>query len=182
MANRPRTEPPGGLAGVLLGLWMALFIEGCILPQDEVVLPELPPTKDSPPRIVKAIEPEDQVATVRAGFGQPGCEDLPVAFSVAVADSDLTDKISHVWYVDRAQKFEALTGTSVDTRQEIRTVTSPGLLATRLRERADRQRHLVEVHVTDGLLGEFGKVSPGNGMDAAYLATYFWYVQVEPCP
>jgi hypothetical protein len=167
----------------LLALWVALLIEGCILPQDEVVLPQLPPTKDSPPRIVKAIEPEDQVATVRAGFGQPGCEDLPVPFSVAVADSDLSDKISHVWYVDRDKKFEALTGTSVDTRQEIRTVTSPGLLTTRLRERADRQRHLVEVHVTDGLFDEgVGKVSPGNGMDAAYLATYFWYVQVDPCP
>jgi hypothetical protein len=162
---------------------MALLTEGCILPQDEVVLPELPPTKNSPLRIVKAIEPQDSITKIRAGLGMPGCENLPLPFSVAVADSDLGDTISHTWYLDRGLEYEpkTITANSVDPGQEIRTVTSPGELTTHLQKRADDKRHLVEVQLSDGQLGEYGQVKPAEGRDTAYLATYAWYVVVEAC-
>lgn len=89
------------MAGPLLWVAVAAALEqGCILPQDDQVLPDLPPLRNTSPKILyERATPAKQGATVLLGNN---CMDFP--FEIAVEDPD-KDTIRSKWFVDPDAKF-----------------------------------------------------------------------------
>lgn len=187
------------LARLLLPVATSLFVEGCLLPQEPNTFPDLPPKRNTPPRILPAGRtPDDKVATIL--IASAGCTDIPPAFSVQVVDEDVGDgpqpvydTIQHQWFVDRTRGgTRAIGGNPIyDPPSPTRTVTSPPELLNTLSRLTDQERHVVEVYVTDGLFtADVNVVGPSDRMkhkldggvnDTAYLDMFSWYVEVAFC-
>src|SRR4051812_39152025 len=89
------------MAGGLLWLGCtAPLLQGCLIPQDDQVLQDLPPKKNSPPRIVGTL-PESPT-TLQFGQGCNTAAKHEDRFSVSVEDPDLGDAIQNRWIVDGA--------------------------------------------------------------------------------
>jgi len=80
-----------------LGLaWVACVASGCLIPQEDTLLVELPQRRNRPPRILENLVNPPQRIT--QDFGAAGrCE---LEFSVAVEDPDVDDLITVSWYLD----------------------------------------------------------------------------------
>ncbi|SEK71194.1 hypothetical protein SAMN05444354_102145 [Stigmatella aurantiaca] len=158
---------------------------GCILPQDDIFLEELPERRNRPPRLVESqTEPQ---ARVIQDFGAAGFCDL--VFSVIVEDPDVDDRISVKWYLDYnpqnpigpyretdlSRNGQAQRGERGTLNINLRAANSP------LREPG---AHVVEALVTDSRLlanrqpesitheGSDGGVIVNPG----YVVTYSWFV------
>src|SRR6218665_751061 len=97
-------SPLGQLASELLvlpvGLWMGLgaaawTLGGCLIPQDEAFLSELPIPRNRPPRIVeKQVQPSERIIR---GYGSDFCS---MEFSVSVEYPDVGNTLPDNWFAD----------------------------------------------------------------------------------
>lgn len=201
LRNLSKSQPGRGaafMARLLLLGGLALMESACLLPQDDTVLPDLPPKKNSPLRVLApSIKPEQRKATIHVGTVSETCP--RPEFSMTVSDDDTADQIRSVWFVDPRPNYEPTAtnpafsggvifgGTSV-TRQ----VTAPNAMLTFLTGLVDGKEHLVEAWVTDS---EFDPNAPPTSVsrpnrtlsdgtvvpDIAYTDSNVWVVTVEEC-
>jgi hypothetical protein len=188
------------MAGRLLcGALAALLVQGCLLPQDDQVLPLLPPAKNTPPRIFSA-KPE-QTTTLTLGDRCPR-----LAFSVLIEDRDVDPEITdggrryldvlrHRWFVDDSKvgvigrPFEA-SATAIRA-----AAAAPELLfsAGSALAAATPNPHKLTVVVSDGEFGEGKEPRPGPPQplpdggrieQQTYTDEYTWLVTTDlsPCP
>lgn len=175
-----------GTANHLAPFLLALAGGACIVPQDVVDIPDIPPKKNSPPFILMtAMVPEESRATVIAGSS---CASSPEYFQVQVLDEDSEpafDRISHHWYFDRTADSDPMIGDPIDLGDAgvpfatpIRTLRSPRRLLEKLAAVPDTtQRHIVEVFVTDG---DFTSV-PGQVEPPSFVDSFAWFIEVQRC-
>ena len=177
------------MAGSLLCLVFGLTAEGCILPQNDNVIPT--PSMNSAPRIVMHT-PQELVTTAYVPRGASSCSSATPGFEISVEDDDTTasdgggyvyrDTINHRWFIDGAKT--TVDGQPVRASTEPRRpVSEPSSFPTRLSEKADdTNRHLVEVYVTDGSFGEgVDNPIPAPGQNLAYVASFAWFVEIRTC-
>lgn len=177
------------MAGSLLCLIFGLTAEGCILPQNDNVIPT--PSMNSAPRIVTHA-PQELVTTAYVPRGASSCSSETTGFEIFVEDDDTTasdgggyvyrDRINHRWFIDGAKT--TVNGKRVEASTEPRReVKAPSDFPTRLSEKADdSSRHLVEVYVTDGSFGEgVDNPMPEPGQNQAYVASFAWFVEIRSC-
>lgn len=179
-----------------LGLALTLGLcTGCLVPQNESYLSELPIPRNRPPRIVESqVSPSDRIII---GYGTAGlCE---LTFSVPVEDPDLSNILTANWFVDydathprgadSVVRIEPKGGKAVrDERATFHpSFDSPDF--SRLNTPGD---HVIEVVVADSaLVGRDPmptviKLSDGTDFsDPGYATSYVWFVRTEAggtCP
>jgi GAF domain-containing protein len=190
----------GFMARVLLLGACALMASACLIPQDDDVLPDLPPKKNSPPRILaQTVQPAQRKTSVVVGTPSPTC--LRTEFSMTVEDEDTGDLLRSQWYVDPRPDYQNTASTPVFAGAVIfggtsvnRTVTAPNAMLTFLSSLNDGKEHLIEAWVTDG---EFDPnaaptqvtrpdrtLPDGTSVpDTAYSDANVWVItRVESCP
>lgn len=187
------------MARLLLLGCLALMESACLLPQDDTVLPDLPPKKNSPPRIlVPSVIPDQRRKTIQVGTPGPTCP--PTEFSMTVADDDVADPIRSQWFVDPDVDYvQSAThpvfsgGVIFGTDAVNRQVKAPNAMLTYLSSLKDGREHLVEAWVTDS---EFDKDAPPTKVsrpprilsdgtevtDTGYTDSNVWFITVEDCP
>jgi hypothetical protein len=162
-----------------------LLFAGCLLPQEDTILEDIPPPVNQPPAIVESeVQPSSRSFTVDGGAGCPN-----LVFSAPVEDPDLEDILYFDYYVDTAQveqgtvppngnAFRAEAATYSVDFGDAGPVQTPGM-------------HVVEVLVADGPLVNGVPVprtvtlpDGGTRIDTTYAVSYVWLVTVTggPCP
>jgi hypothetical protein len=188
------------MAGLLLWWGMAFLCGGCLVPQDDQVLPTLPPRLNSPPRIIRGlVRPAQREAKVYTGAG---CR---TEFAVVVEDTDLGDTLRSRWFIDPNNEYTSTPGTFAQDGPRVpggteptRTMKEAPQLQTALTGLTDSQAHRLEVWVTDGEFSEYNDPPPGGltvvgqmvtmpdgGQveNPAFFDSYEWLVTVEAnCP
>lgn len=169
---------------------LVLAMNACLLPQDDILLPDVPDQKNRPPRILESTITPSRLQSIGNG---PHCK---LSFSFQVEDPDIDDTITVRWYVDYStstpnqpqvaeQVIEpsgrAQRNTSAEYTSSLGNVDDP-LHAV--------GTHLVEAVVADGPLVGHDTVlphpttTPDGGVNLSYIVTYGWTVEVAPedCP
>ncbi len=85
-------------ARLLTGVLAALLVQGCLIPQDDPLLPDLPPKRNTAPLLS-----DDSAAPAQQGrtlFLGDGCLPKDRPFQIGVKDPDLGDDIRSRWFVD----------------------------------------------------------------------------------
>jgi hypothetical protein len=173
---------PGALSAAALG---AVLYVGCLLPQDDTILEDIPPPVNQPPAILESeVQPSSRAFTVDGGVGCPN-----LLFSAPLEDPDIQDILYFDYYVDTAQVEQGTvppSGNAFRTEAASYTVDfsdagplqSPGM-------------HVVEVLVADGPLVNGVPVprmvllpDGGTRVDTTYAVSYVWLMTVTggPCP
>lgn len=188
------------MARVLLFGACALMASACLIPQDDDVLPDLPPKKNSPLRVLaQTVQPAQRKTSIIVGTPSPTC--LRTEFSMTVEDEDTGDLLRSQWYVDPRPDYQNTATTPVFAGAVIfggtsvnRTVTAPNAMLTFLSSLNDGKEHLIEGWVTDG---EFDPnaaptqvtrpnrtLPDGTSVpDTAYSDENVWVItRVESCP
>jgi len=92
------------MAGRLLGVAVAaVLVHGCLLPQDDQVINDVPAKRNSYPRVREELATPGPVTDLALGTG---CK-RPV-FSVVVEDPDLGDTLRNKWFVDPDGAFSTV--------------------------------------------------------------------------
>ncbi|ATB40079.1 hypothetical protein CYFUS_005527 [Cystobacter fuscus] len=196
-------SPPSRLASQLLGLCLrkgwglgtaVWVLGGCILPQDEYYLDELPVPRNDPPRIVEnLVQPPYRILR---GFGsKPRCE---LEFSIIVEDPNLGDTLTAYWYVDYdpnqprgADREVTLLPKGDDPRRDERPTIKPIFNSAEFSRLNTPGDHVVEVVVADralqGRVPQADIVQLPNGdilTNPGYATSYVWFVRTEQgnCP
>lgn len=171
--------------------WAActLLLAGCLVPQDDTILQDIPPPVNRPPSIVEnQVQPKNRIVTVDGGTGCPA-----LVFSAPVEDPDLQDILYYDYYVDSvADTAQVAQGTVQPNGSLVRTE-----MATYTVDFSDAGpvqtpgTHYVEVLVADGPLVN-GTPIPrtvvlpdgGTRLDPTFTTSYVWLVTVTggPCP
>jgi len=168
---------------------LALGLEGCLLPQNDSILQDIPPPVNRPPAILEAqVQPSPRVFTVDGGAGCPA-----LTFSAPVQDPDVGDTLYYDYYVDSladtgqvAQGTIPPSGSAVRAEAASYTVNfgTAGPLQT-------PGEHFVEVLVADGPLVNGSPVprtvplaDGGTRVDATFAVSYVWLLTVTggSCP
>ena len=172
-----------------LGLGVAVWASGgCLIPQDESYLSELPIQPNRPPRIVEQqVQPSERIIR---GFGSDLCD---LEFSIIVEDPDIGDTLTAYWFVDYDPNQPRGADSVVriapkdnkvvrDERASFHQHFDPADI-NRLNIPGD---HVVEVVVSDtALVGRepqptLIKLPDGTDFtDPGYTATYAWFVRTE---
>jgi hypothetical protein len=177
------------MAGMLLS-------SGCLFPQDDQVLDQIPPRRNMPLRII-APKPAGPRTTY---FTQPQCAPADQGFSLTVADEDTVDVIYSLWFIDQDPNtvpFSATprpAGTSVARKLDQPQATT----FTNALSNLMTGTHLLTVFVADTTFNEvnggvitvaqrFVPVPEGDGgttvvADTGYVDSFTWVLQVERCP
>ncbi len=117
------------MAGRLLwGAVAALLVQGCLIPQDDPVLPDLPQKKNTTPKLVaESARPKMRGFNIRLGAGCDCLTCLERPFEIVVEDPDLGDVVSTRWFVDDDGKFLSvpLNGTGLGSSSEKRGIARP---------------------------------------------------------
>ncbi|MEW5740470.1 MAG: hypothetical protein AB1938_16200 [Myxococcota bacterium] len=162
------------------------------------MLPELPPKKNAPLRVLpQTAKPAQRRTTIFVGTLSPSCPRNE--FSMTVYDEDSDDPIRSQWYIDPETNYEPTPDRPVFTGNPIfggtsvtREVTAPNAMLTFLASLKDGNEHIVEGWVTDS---EFVQDAPptqvfrpprtlADGtevMDTPYTDFNVWVVKVENC-
>jgi hypothetical protein len=178
-----------------LGLGVAVWASGgCLIPQDESYLNELPIQRNRPPRIVeKQVQPSERIIR---GYGSDLCD---LEFSVIVEDPDVGNRLTAYWFVDydpnqprgadQVVRIEPKGGKVVRDERASFQSSFDSADFNRLNLPGD---HVVEVVVSDTALvdrepqGTVIKLPDGNDFtDPGYTVTYAWFVRTEAggdCP
>lgn len=180
------------MAGMLLCLAACTSLMGCLIPQDDQVIPELPPRKNTPPRIV-ATSPGINAKF----FTTASCAAMNKPFSVTVADDD-DDNLRSMWFIDYEPPMAAVTPFIPNA-----VPPTPGAPARVVSEPTAQNfksamanltagTHLLSVYVADREFQEFNglvltvdrqlKVGDASVTDFGYVDSFTWVVKVEPCP
>ncbi len=178
------------MAMVLLLACLSAF-SGCFIPQDEPLLPDLPPKRNSPPKIVGQRPLQQETRVTISG----SCE--KTRFEIDVRDDDTANPLSTLWFVDPGPASPVLRGETVSgsATRTIRTLKEPSGLSLALLPLTDGKRHRVQVFVTDGRFIDERTPSlveldppvtanlPDGGMltDVAYVDSFDWLVEVTQC-
>lgn len=194
------------MAGRLLrGVIAALLLHGCLIPQDDPVLPDLPPQKNRPPRILVDKAEPGMVASVDLGDNCPR-----QVFSAQVDDPDFRDQLQHRWFPDPKPDFTTVyfdglvipalkaNADGGSPSSTVRSVTQPFKLFSTGSVLFDAPgSHTLTLVVTDGVfvvgaptgieIGAKTSVLLEDGGpldDPAYTAMYTWNVTTNrtPCP
>ncbi len=183
------------MARLLLCAAVVLGGSGCLFPQDDQVLPTLPPVKNRPPRIVDATpkdQPLDFVSGTIPGSGGQPCDGTK--FKVTVDDPDLGDKIFSIWFIDKTtDSLPFRPNPIVANGQSTRTVEQPSASAFRTSlSSLATGTHLVTVYVADNDFAEIidGAVTAqgtpvtlpdgSEVQDPGYVDSYTWVLRVGP--
>ncbi|HYO54539.1 hypothetical protein [Archangium sp.] len=178
-----------------LGLGAAVWVSGgCLIPQNESYLNELPIQRNRPPRIVeKQVQPSERIIR---GYGSDLCE---LEFSVIVEDPDVGNRLTAYWFVDydsnqprgadQVVRIEPKSGKVVRDERASFQASFDSADFNRLNLPGD---HVIEVVVSDTALvdrepqGTLIKLPDGTDFtDPGYTATYAWFVRTEAgggCP
>lgn len=203
MANAAKTLQTNAMqimARLLLCAALVLGGSGCLFPQDDQVLPTLPPVKNRPPRIVDAA-PKDQPLEFVSGT-KPGSGGVPCdahSFTVTVDDPDLngtvySDTIYSIWFIDKTNDSLPFRPNPIaPTTQGSRTVSQPGASAFRTSlSSLSTGTHLLTVFIADK---DFAETIDGNVIaqsktvtlpdgsevqDPGYVDSYTWVLRVGP--
>jgi hypothetical protein len=177
LLNMPR------VAGLLL---MIVLVNACLIPQPEIISPDLPPLANRPISISKAIP------TI-LGIVRSGSTCAQTEFSITVEDPDSGDPARSLWFVDPGAD---LSGSSLIVPGDpplvsagLRTVQAPKSVLNALAMKNQQEKHRLTVFVTDsefvGTSIEVGKKPRRVGTDILEDGTrdsYNWTIEVEPCP
>lgn len=165
---------------------LAVLVGGCLLPQDDDVLPLLPPKKNRPPRLlITTLEPTQ----VTSSGNGPNC--LPLEFRASVEDPDIADLIAVKWYVDPAglgsDPVKKEQGLRIDGKTIRDDQARLSLQVTGAGELATVGRHVVEILVSDGQLIERSPqprpitlADGGTDLNPTYTDSAFWIVDIRP--
>lgn len=82
------------MAALLLGAVWATSLSACLIPQDDQVIPELPPKRNSPISIVDHLP-----GGFLVGYPPTSCG-VRSAFSLSVQDADPGDQVRSMWFID----------------------------------------------------------------------------------
>ena len=178
-----------------LGLAAAVWLlGGCLIPQEESYLSEVPMQRNRPPRIVeKQVQPSERIIR---GYGSDLCT---LSFSVIVEDPDVNDQLAAYWFVDydpnqprgadQVVLIESRDGKVVRDERASFQAKFGSADFNRLNLPGD---HVVEVVVTDTSLvgrepnGRSFTLPDGTTLiDPGYTATYAWFVRTgagASCP
>lgn len=187
-----------GLARTLLrsrivrGVACALLVfamNGCLIPQDDHLLPDIPEQKNRPPRILESTVTPGRLQSIGNG------SHCKLTFSFQVEDPDVDDVITVRWYVDysasnpnQPQVAEQVLepGSRPQRNTSAEYTSSLGNVDDPLHAVGS---HLVEAVVADGPLVGHDRVLPhpssgDAGVNLSYIVTYGWTVEVSPedCP
>jgi len=173
------------LAAVVGGVGLT----GCLLPQDDNILADLPTAPNQPPSILEAkVQPSTRFFTVDGGADCP-----PLTFSAPVEEADLEALLYFNFYVDStadtglvAQGTIPPSGTAFRTEAATYTVNfaAPGPVQA-------PGTHFVEVLVADGPLVNGAPVpvavplpDGGTALQTTYAVSYVWLPTVTDggCP
>lgn len=179
------------MAPLLLCLVSGISMSGCLIPQDDQVIPELPPVKNRPPRI-ETYTPMNVSVTFRANVA---CSTRP-DFSLVVSDPDVGDTLRSFWFIDKSVNTQPFTPASIGgSASERRVVVAPSsnTFTTALANLMSGS-HLLTVFVTDRDIEEIDnglvkardtEVTLPDGtkaIDDGYEVEHTWILNVEPCP
>lgn len=155
---------------------------GCLVPQDDHVLQDLPET-NHPPRIVEeSVSPQPRIVNTDIACGE-------IVFSAAVEDPDLGDLLTEQWYV------EDLSNTTPTQPFQQGAITNPTGSAVRkdaatltVNFSASRQPLTPGLHVVELLLSDGAVINrvpqprdvplDGGTGTLTYATTYAWVVNV----
>ncbi len=182
-------------ARLLPALLGGVCLFGCLVPQDDNVLFDLPPQRNSPPRVVVGQTQPQQVVTLLLGDGcrQP-------SFEAKVEDPDLKDVIRNRWFIDPNGTHTSLFTDGQPLPESLTSIRSSSVkMPTTLftaSPLATAGTHVIELLIADGELSEGAQpfvrtvtgALPDGGRgtltDQSYVDTYQWFVttDLKPCP
>ena len=178
------------MAGLLLCVMLSTPLLGCLIPQDEQVIPALPPKRNSPIAI-KITDPADPRTTF---FNSTACPGHNPTFKLTVEDDDVADVVSSLWFIDKTNDSLPIQPSPVPGGvNAVRTVTAPNALGFRLANLAAKTTHLLTVYVADSAFQEVvaGQVSvsrpdrlmPDGSLvaDKGSIDSFSWVLDVEAC-
>lgn len=207
MANHPEQLEHSGartMAGLLLCLVACAPLSGCLLPQDEQVIPDLPPRRDTAPRIVGSTPPSRWISFATSAACRTN-ED----FKLIVEDEDTGDTLRSMWFID----FKDVTSTTLPTpytanavrplngalQREVKAPTSTSFTSALSSLAAGT--HLLTAYVADREFDEFSgtvvlvnsEIALADGgvlrdrdggvvLDVGHFDTITWTLQVASCP
>jgi hypothetical protein len=165
----------------------AILLCGCLIPQEDHVLGDLPPRKNQPPQILEnLLQPANRFVTVQNGAN---CPDL--SFVAPVSDPDVDDRLIYNFYVDpdlnpAFVKQAILANGGSPQRPEPATYEVSFAVAGPLQQPGE---HVVELLLADGPLVNrepqprvVTLLDGGTALDPSYAVTYAWVVTVNPGP
>ena len=173
---------------ICLALTVALGA-GCLLPQEDHILEDLPPEMNQPPRILEnLLQPAGRFVSVRNGADCPN-----LTFLAPVSDPDVDDTIIYNFYIDPDLDPAFVKQSQLGNNGQADR-PDPATLEVSFATTGPLQRpgeHVVEVLVSDGtLVNRDPQPRPvklpdgGTVLDTTYAVTYAWVVTVSAgsCP
>jgi len=181
------------MAGLLLWGALSAPLSGCLIPQDNPVLIDIPPRANRPIRI-EDWSPADQRVEFKNN-NVVACTSQNQTFSLTVADDDTADIVYSRWFIDKNDQSVAYSPSDIPGGSRQRTVTAPSSanFRTALAD-LDPGTHLITVYVSDTAFLEYDGVintqsrdtpAPDGGVlyrDRSYVDNYTWVLDVKACP
>lgn len=128
MRNPLKHQAPQGrpaMAGLLLSALCCIPLAGCLIPQDEDVIPQLPPKRNGPIQIRAQIPAQPRITFRNTTL----CPTQNLPFSLTVADEDVGDVVHSIWFIGGASDQRLFEPTPIQSGSSTsRTVTAPGSL------------------------------------------------------
>ena len=194
MRNRLKSRDSTGartMAGLLLSLLLTSPLVGCVIPQDEQVIDELPPRRNSPLKIVSQ-EPQEPRTTF---YNSTSCLGLNPVFVLIAEDEDVADIVYSMWFVDKSNASQPFRPNLIPGGgSQRRSVTAPSSGFKSALANLGAGTHLLTVYVADSAFQEVvdgqvsvsrpDKVLPDGGVvaDKGSIDNFTWVLDVEPCP
>ncbi len=179
------------MAGLLLCAVSCAPLLGCIIPQDEQLIPELPPKRNGPIKIVNQEPAEPRTRY----FNSTQCPSDEPTFKLFVDDEDLTDSVFSLWFVGNTST-QPFNPTKVAGGSRTRPVPAPSSLGFKSAlANLPSGTAVLTVYVADTDFKEVigGQVSladrepttlpDGNTVtDLGTMDSFTWVLDVEACP
>jgi hypothetical protein len=170
----------------LFGVWVFL-IAGCVLPQDEYYIEDLPPLRNRPPLVVESLaSPPGHSYRISGGL----CD---IKFDLKVGDPDVTDRLYYRFYIDyvfqtpqspeptNAIYKEGIIEPS-PTREIVRNETVTFATLDRTHRIFQLGEHVVEALISDTRIASRDDVLAEDGQREVGKVFYTWLVSVTgPC-
>ena len=179
------------MAGLLLCVMVSTPLLGCLIPQDDQVIPALPPKRNSALKIVSQ-EPQEPRTTF---YNSTSCLGLNPVFVLIAEDEDVADIVYSMWFVDKSNASQPFRPNLIPGGgSQRRSVTAPSSGFKSALANLGAGTHLLTVYVADSAFQEVvdgqvsvsrpDKVLPDGGVvaDKGSIDNFTWVLDVEPCP
>lgn len=179
------------MAGLLLCVVVCTPLLGCLIPQDEQVIGELPPKRNSPLKIVSQ-EPQEPRTTF---YNSTACLGLNPTFKLIAEDEDLADPVFSMWFVDKSNASQPFQPSRIEGGMQRRSVTAPSSLGFKSAlANLGAGTHLLTAYVADSnflepIDGQVTVFRPDRVLpdgtkvpDKGSIDNFTWVLDVEPCP